>query len=157
VRKTSRTKRAVGSQKASTPERELAFLRKIEKESHQSRGRFWEREVLTAVYGVWSRRGWWTGKLYAAQLAKLCNVKPKPGTHAIRTIIDCTSPRTDPKRRSRWALALRLAADRNLKPEELGEFFAEEGGIAGRANEFEARSRAAKEKKARQSKAARHR
>jgi hypothetical protein len=144
MRKTSKAKGAAGSHSAGARECELERLKEIEKKSYASRSRFWERDFLQAVYELWWRWPWWTRWVCAAGMARRCGVKVQPSTHAIRIVIDCSSPRTDARTRSRWALALRLAADKKLKPSELEEFFAKSGGIAGRANEFKARSRAKK-------------
>jgi hypothetical protein len=155
--KSSKAKRAAESQSPGAREHELERLKEIEKKSYASRRRFWERDFLKAVYETWRKWPRLMRGVYSRQMARLSDLKPRSGTDSIRVIIDCSSPRTDPKKRSRWALALRLAADKKLEPSDLEEFFDEEGGVSGRASELEARSRTKKGKKPRQSKAPRHR
>jgi hypothetical protein len=125
---------------------ELEQLQRIEKESYQSRTRFWERKYLRAVYEVW--RSWPSDvkKLFARQMAKLCKISARASSHAIRIIIDCSSPKTDEKMKSRWTLALRFAHARHIEPSNLDKFFTEKGagGLAGRASAFEGRQRKAR-------------
>jgi hypothetical protein len=124
---------------------ELEQLQRIERESYQSRTRFWERKYLRAVYEVW--RSWPSDekKSFAMQMAKLCKISARRGSHAIRIIIDCSSPKTDEKMKSRWTLALRFANARHIEASNLDKFFSERGagGLAGRASAFEARQRKA--------------
>jgi hypothetical protein len=116
---------------------EIDQLSRIERDS-DPRQRFWERTYLQAVYELyWS----WPGRerrSFAKQAARLCDISVRPSAHSIRIIIDCTSPKTDEKKRSRWTLALRFALWKQITPSKLSEFLNEKGkgGIAGRAREY---------------------
>jgi hypothetical protein len=119
--------------------KELDRLQEIEEKSFASRGRFRERPYLEAVYqlyGKWSAAG--HSKSRAAHMAKLCGISPRKDSHPIKIIIDCTSPETDVKLRSRWALALCNAVKRGISSSKLLEFLDEKGkgGLVGRAREF---------------------
>jgi hypothetical protein len=133
---------------------ELEQLQRIERESYESRTRYWERKYLRAAYEVW--RSWPSDlkKCFAMQMAKLCNISARKSSHAIRIIIDCSSPKTDEKMKSRWTLALRSAQARHIEPSNLDKFFTERGagGLAGRASVFEARQRKAAAAKRQQAK-----
>jgi hypothetical protein len=123
---------------------EVKQLQEIEKKGYASRRRFWEREYLQAVYEIycdWRADNGTTRR--AKQMAQVCKRTPRKASHPIRIIIDCSSPNTDEKMRSRWTLALRHANAKGISSSKLLEFLDEEGGIAGRASEFRARQRKA--------------
>jgi hypothetical protein len=131
---------------ASARKDEVKQLQEIEKRSYASRRRYWEREYLQAVYEIY--RDWREAndtKRRADQMAEVCERTLRAGSHPIRVIIDCTSPNTDEKMKSRWTLALRHANAKQIEPSNLDKFFSEEGegGLAGRASAFEARQRKA--------------
>jgi hypothetical protein len=110
---------------------ELDQLRRIEQESFEARGRFWERPYLQAVYEVcWS----WPGekRSFARQAARLCKIQVRPSSHWFRILIDCTSPHTDEKMKSRWTLALRYAYVQSVEPSGLAEFLGGKGKVAWR-------------------------
>jgi hypothetical protein len=137
---------SIKSKGAGTPgsrKSELGQLRQIEKQSFLSRTRFWERKYLKAVYKVWRSWPMQKRRSYAEQMGRLCGISPRASSHSIRIIIDCSSPRTPDKMRSRWTLALREAYAKGISSSKLLEFFQEEGGLAGRASAFEARRRKA--------------
>jgi DNA segregation ATPase FtsK/SpoIIIE-like protein len=137
-----------------TARNELEHLQEMEKKSFAKRGRFWERPYLQAVYKLY--RVWRAdrhSKSTSVQIAAICGITLRKDSHPIRIIIDCSSPRTPEKMRSRWALALRYANVKKISPSKLLEFLDEEGqgGLAGRASAFRARQRkgaAAKKAKA---------
>jgi hypothetical protein len=60
--------------------------------------------------------------------------------HGFRILIDCTSPQTDEKTKSRWTQALRYAYRQRVEPSGMVEFFGGKGtgGVAGRAQAFAA-------------------
>jgi hypothetical protein len=118
---------------------ELEKLREIEQASFQTRQRFWERIYLQAVYEVWW--SWPSGKKisFARQAARLSGISARPGSHPIRVLIDCTSPATNEKMRSRWTLALRLADVLSVAPSELEKFGNKYGGVAGCARAYATR------------------
>jgi hypothetical protein len=129
--------------------KELERLQEIEEKSFASRGRFRERPYLEAVYehyGKWSAAG--HPKSRAAHMAKLCGISPRKDSHPIKI----TSPETDVKLRSRWALALRNAFKHGISSSKLLEFLDEKGkgGLVGRARELakSQRQTAAQNKKA---------
>jgi hypothetical protein len=113
---------------------ELEKLRQIEQASFKKRERFWERTYLQAVYEVWW--SWPLGKKwsFARQSARFCRIQVRPSSHAFRMLIDCTSPHTDEKMKSRWTLALRYARVQRVEPSGLVEFLGGKGGVAGRAH-----------------------
>jgi hypothetical protein len=124
---------------------ELEQLQQIEKKSYQSRTRFWERGYLEAVYGVWRSWPLKEKKFFAKRMARLCKISPRASSHSIRIVIDCSSPKTAEKMRSRWTLALRYANLKRIEPTKLQEFFYKkgQGGLAGAASAYEARQRKA--------------
>jgi hypothetical protein len=118
---------------------ELEQLKRIEQESFSKRQRFWERTYLQAVYEVyWS---WPSGlrQSFGRQAARLSGILPRPGSHTIRVLIDCTSPTTKEKMKSRWTLALRLAADLKTAPSQLENLGKKHGGVVGCARAYAAR------------------
>jgi hypothetical protein len=127
-----------------TARNELEHLQEIEKKSFAKRGRFWERPYLKAVYKLY--REWRAdhhSESSSKQIAKIWGITLRKDSHPIRIIIDCSSPRTPEKMRSRWALALRHAHAKNISSSKLIEFLEQEGqgGLAGRASAFRARQR----------------
>jgi hypothetical protein len=129
-----------------TTRKEIERLEEIEKKSFALRSRFKERPYLQAVYELyrdWREDGHST--IRSEQAAKMCGITLREDSHPIRTIIDCSSPNTDEKMKSRWTLALRHANAKRIEPSNLDKFFSEEGagGLAGRASAFEARQRKA--------------
>src|SRR5271170_2906372 len=140
----ARTMRDVGNERKQLEpalRKEIGHLQKIEKESFAARGRFRERAYLQAVYKVY--RCWPVAerKARAEQMARIADVLWRQSTHPIRIIIDCSSPSTDEKTKSRWTQALRCASRQDVKFVRLNDYLMEEGkgGIAGRAREFAAR------------------
>jgi hypothetical protein len=135
-----------------TTRHEIDQLRKIEEKSFAARGRFKERPYLQAAYSLyreWRADG--DSKGISVQAAKRCGLTLRKDSHPMRIIIDCSSPRTPEKMRSRWALALRYAYAKGISSSKLIEFLDEkgQGGLAGRASAFKARQRKrAAEKKA---------
>jgi hypothetical protein len=117
---------------------ELDHLKDIEKASFRSRERYRERTYLHAVYKAYRRALFAERKARAMQMAELSGITPRKNTHPLKIMIDCSSPGTDEKIRSRWAQALRCASKRNVNANDLLEFLKEEGkgGVAGRAREF---------------------
>jgi hypothetical protein len=124
---------------------ELEQLQEIEKKSYLSRTRFRERGYLEAVYGVWSSWPLKEKRSFAKRMARLCKISPRASSHSIRIVIDCSSPKTAEKMRSRWTLALRYASLKGIEPTKLQEFFHKkgQGGLAGAARAYEARQRKA--------------
>jgi hypothetical protein len=125
---------------------EIDQLREIEKQSFAVRSRLRERPYLQAVYKLyrdWRKDG--HSESSSKQIAKMWGISLRKDSHPIRIIIDCSSPETDEKMRSRWTLALRHAHAEHIEPPNLDKFFSEEGagGLAGRAGAFEARQRKA--------------
>jgi hypothetical protein len=127
-----------------TTRNEIERLEEIEKKSFAGRRRFKERPYLQAVYKLYCD---WRADRYSEsrskEIAKFRGISLRRDSHPIRIIIDCSSPNTDEKMRSRWALALRHAYTKRIASSKLLEFLAEEGGVAGRASEFRARQRKA--------------
>jgi hypothetical protein len=115
---------------------ELEKLRQIEQASFKTRQRFWERTYLQAVYEVWW--SWPSGKKTscAKRAARLSGISARPSSHPIRILIDCTSPATKEKMRSRWTLALRLADVLRVPPSALEKFGNKHGGVAGCARAY---------------------
>jgi hypothetical protein len=127
-----------------TTRKEIERLEEIEKKSFAVRSRFKERPYLQAVYKLY--RDWREDGLSTSlsrQAAKMCGIPLREDSHPIRIIIDCSSPNTDEKMRSRWALALRHAYVKRISPSKLLEFLDDEGGVAGRASENRRRKRTA--------------
>src|SRR5271169_545685 len=125
-----------------TTRNEIERLEEIEKKSFAVRSRLRERPYLQAVYKLyrdWREDGHSTS--LSQQAAKIYGITLREDSHPIRIIIDCSSPKTDEKMRSRWALALRHAYVKGISSSKLLEFLDEEGGVAGRASEFRARQR----------------
>ena len=118
---------------------ELDQLCRIEQESFDARGRFWERTYLQAVYEVWWSWPSDEKTSFARQAARLFKIWVRPSSHPIRILIDCTSPATKEKMRSRWTLALRLAEQLNVPPSELEELGNKHGGVAGCARAYSVR------------------
>jgi hypothetical protein len=119
--------------------RELKELMQIEQDSFQTRQRFWERFYLQEVYEVWWRWPASERMSFARQAARLSKIAARPGSHPIRVLIDCTSPATNEKMRSRWALALRLADVLSVPPSKLEKLSDKHGGVAGCARAYAAR------------------
>jgi hypothetical protein len=119
-------------------QKELDHLKQVEKKSFTSRNRFREREFLQAVYRVW--RQWPKDKkrANAERMAKLSEVPSRKSAHSLRIMMDCSSPGTDEKLRSRWTQALRYAHAQNVHSSALLEFLMEgvKGGVAGAAREL---------------------
>jgi hypothetical protein len=120
--------------------RELKELMQIEQDSFKTRQRYWERTYLQAVYDLWC--SWPKGKKwsFARQSAGLCGIQVQRSHHGFRILIDCTSPQTGEKIKSRWTQALRYAYVQRVEPSGMVEFFGGEGkgGVAGRAQAFAA-------------------
>jgi len=119
--------------------KELVYLKELEEQIVTSRARFRERPYLQAVYELycdWKADG--RSKVASAQMAKSSGISPRRDSHPIRIIIDCSSPKTDEKMRSRWTLALQYAHAKGASPSKLIEFLNErgKGGLAGRASAF---------------------
>jgi hypothetical protein len=116
--------------------RELDHLKETEKQIGD-RTRYSERPYLQGVYELYCD---WEAdkrpKARSAQMAKLCKISTRKDAHPIRIIIDCSSPSTDEKMKSRWTLALRFAQVRGVPPSKLLDFLNEKGGLAGRARAF---------------------
>jgi hypothetical protein len=119
-------------------ESELERLRKIEQDSFKTRRGFWERFYLQEVYEVWWSWPASEGMSFARQAARLSKIAARPGSHPIRVLIDCTSPTTNEKMRSRWALALRLADVLSVPPSKLEKLGDKHGGVAGCARAYAA-------------------
>jgi hypothetical protein len=136
--------REAKKQTKATTRREIERLEEIEKKSFALRSRLRERPYLQAVYKLYCD---WRADRYSEsrskEIAKFRGISLRRDSHPIRIIIDCSSPNTDEKMRSRWALALRHAYTKGIASSKLLEFLAEEGGVAGRASEFRARQRKA--------------
>jgi hypothetical protein len=136
--------REVKKRTMATTRREIERLEEIEKTSFALRSRLRERPYLQAVYKLY--RDWREddhSTRWSQQAAKTYGITLREDSHPIRIIIDCSSPNTDEKMRSRWTLALRHANAKGISSSKLLEFLDEEGGIAGRASEFRARQRKA--------------
>jgi hypothetical protein len=120
--------------------RELKELMLIKQDSFKTRQRYWERTYLQAVYDLWC--SWPKGKRwsFARQSAGLCGIQVQRSHHGLRILIDCTSPQTDEKIKSRWTQALRYAYVQRVEPSGMAEFFGGKGkgGVAGRAQAFAA-------------------
>jgi hypothetical protein len=120
--------------------RELKELMLIEQDSFKTRQRYRERTYLQAVYDLWC--SWPKGKRwsFARQSAGLCGIQVQGSHHGFRILIDCTSPQTDEKIKSRWTQALRYAYVQRVDPSGIAQFFGGKGkgGVAGRARAFAA-------------------
>jgi hypothetical protein len=90
------------------------------------------------VYAVYRRWPKALKKARAEQMAKFAEIRCRRSSHPIRVIIDCSSPSTDAKTKSKWTRALRYATLQNVMSENLCEFLMEKGkgGLAGRATAF---------------------
>jgi hypothetical protein len=118
---------------------ELKQLKRVEEESFASRERFRERPYLQAVYELYCD---WAddrhSKARSAQMARLNGISPRKDSHPIRIIIDCSSPSTEERIKSRWTRALRFALAKRVPPSKLLDLLDEEGrgGLAGLASAF---------------------
>jgi hypothetical protein len=132
------SKQATAQRTDAARKRELAKLLQTEQESFQTRQRFWERFYLQEVYETWW--SWPTDKKtsFAGQAARLSNIAARPSSHPIRVLIDCTSPSTNERMKSRWTQALRLADELGVPPSNLEKLGKKYGGVAGCARAYAA-------------------
>jgi hypothetical protein len=137
-RATSVSKQAAALSTDAARKRELEKLKQIEQESFQTRQRFRERFYLQEIYEVWW--SWPASKRtsFARQAARLSKIAARPSSHPIRILIDCTSPSTEEKMKSRWTQALRLADVLSVPPCDLEKFGNKYGGVAGCARAYAA-------------------
>jgi hypothetical protein len=141
--KTAEAESAVSKQSAAqrtdaARKRELEKLRQTEQESFQTRERFWERFYLQEVYEIWWSWPANKRKSFARQAARLSKIPARPSSHPIRVLIDCTSPSTKERMKSRWTRALRLADVLNVPPSNLEKLGKKYGGVAGCARAYAA-------------------
>jgi hypothetical protein len=132
------SKQAAAQRTDAARKRELAKLQQTEQESFQTRQRFWERFYLQEVYEVWW--SWPANKRtsFARQAARLSKIAVRPSAHPIRVLIDCTSPNTNERMKSRWTQALRLAEALSVQPKNLEKLSDKHGGVAGCARAYAA-------------------
>jgi len=135
-RATSVSKQAAALSTDATRKRELEKLEQIEQESFQARQRFRERFYLQEIYEVWW--SWPASKRtsFARQAARLSKIAARPSSHPIRVLIDCTSPSTEERMKSRWTQALRLAEVLNVPPSNLEKLGRKYGGVSGCARAY---------------------
>jgi hypothetical protein len=125
--------------------KKLARLEKWAFRPRHKRTDFYEcLDGVLKLYLKWKDRNC-AGKAAKRVLAEIYpdKVKIRRGTHTIRCIIDASSPGIDAlskgdkeeeeKKRSRWANALRYAAQNRATVKEigLGGFFGRNGGVSG--------------------------
>ena len=110
---------------------EIAPVLRAELVARKSRKRdaaeLYLKEVLR-LYENWKDVG--LAKRYSRRALDLVDL-PVRDVHPIRRIIDSTSTEPDRKKRSRWGRALQYALMEKAQGDKLGEFFRENGGIAG--------------------------
>jgi hypothetical protein len=132
------SKHEVGPRSDAVRKRELKELMQIEQNSFKERQRFRERFYLQAVYELWWSWPASERMSFARQAARLSKIAVRPGSHSIRVLINCTSPATEEKMRSRWTLALRLADVLSVPPPKLEKLGKKHGGVAGCARAYAA-------------------
>jgi hypothetical protein len=118
--------------------RELDKLKQVEQESFQTRQRFRERFYLQEIYEVWWSWPASKRRSFARQAGRLSKIDTRPSSHPIRVLIDCTSPSTEERMKSRWTQALRLAEVLNVPPSNLEKLGKKYGGVAGCARAYAA-------------------
>ena len=114
-------------------------LRDAEQKSfgdHHRRTDFYR--YLTDVYDTdvyWKGRK--NSKQRARRVAALIGRKVRKNTHPLLILIDATSTQSA-QVRTRWVQALRFAARRGVKPEDLSSFFNNNNGVSGCARKMSA-------------------
>jgi hypothetical protein len=112
----------------------IEALKKAEAKAFASRKRFRERAWLQAVYRqfcIWADKNCVGNR--TKRLLRLYKIDARKGRDLIWILIEISSQETNPKKKSRWANALRAALRHKVKPQALNDFFDQNEGVAGAA------------------------